>query len=231
MKLTPETIEILKNFSTINQSLMVNKGNILRTVSPTKATFAKAEIDQEFENTFAIYDLSNFLGVISMFQDPILDFENSSKNYVSVISGDEKINSGNTDYYFAEPENIIKPPDKDLKIPQASVQFKLNKNVISTVMKAVGLLNLPEVLFVGDGEKLAIQAVDSKRNTNNKYNNVIGKTNRKFSAYAKVENLKLLNYDYDVGIVFAQNNSPGVAHFTAGNLNYWVVLEVNSSFS
>jgi hypothetical protein len=218
MKFDTHTLNVLKNFSTINPSILITKGEVLRTISPTKSIFAKAKMKQSFDSQIAIYDLSNFLSALSMFNDPTLKIE--SDKFATIASDN---NGRGINYYFADPKTIITPPEGDIKITDYEVRFTLPNKSIIDVIKAIGILNLPEIAIVGDGNNITIQAVDSKKNGSNYYD-VVGDTDKVFTAYFKAENIKILPADYDVTI------SKKFALFASADIDYYIAVDQNSKF-
>lgn len=216
MKLSNETVNLLKNYSTINPSVLFKQGNTLSTISPTRTVFAKAEIKEEVPQQFAIAELNKFLGVLSMFRDPELKFHD---NYLEVCSETKKVR-----YTYAELSAIITPPEKELKFPDPEVEFDLKSDDLSAVIKALSVLSLPELAITGNGNEVEIQAISSKNSTADSYSQAVAKTDKKFRAILKTENLKLLNKDYKVSV--AKN----IVKFEADDVTYFVAVEANSSF-
>lgn len=219
MKITNETLNVLKNFSTINPSIVINEGNVLKTISPVKSILSKAKVNQSFTNKMAIYDLSSFLSALSMFDQPELKFNDN--DYVTISSLDGK---RSTNWLFSDPKNIIAPPEKDIVLTDFDVEFTLEEKALSNALKAIGVLNLPEVSFVGDGNNISIKAIDSKKSTST-YSEEIGKTDKVFTAYFKAENMKMIPNNYKCSI-----SSKGFAHFLGKDLEYWIAVEQNSKF-
>lgn len=219
MKLSTSTLSVLKNFSSINQSLQFKSGNMIRTISPSKTILAKAILEDEFDSTFAIYDLPKFLGVLSLFNDPDLEFFDK---YLRISSPGRKV-----DYMYADPSTLVLPPNRELDIGDADVSFTLTAQQYAEIMKALGVLGLPDLLVVGEEGRVSLRAGDSKMKGSNHYDIEIGETKLEFSAVFKTENLKLANNrDYKVEI-----SSKGISRFTADDLDYFVAVESNSHFS
>jgi hypothetical protein len=218
MNFDPHTINVLKNFSTINPSILINKGDMLKTISPTKSIFAKAKMKQTFDHQISIYDLSNFLSALSMFETPTLNIE--SDKFATISSDND---SRGINYYFADPRTIITPPEGDIKLNDYEVKFSLKNKSITDVVKAIGILNLPEIAIVGDGSNITIQAVDSKKNGSNYYD-IVGQTDKKFTAYFKAENIKIIPADYEVTI------SKKFALFASPDIEYYIAVDQNSKF-
>ena len=129
MKLTQRTFQVLKNFSTINPTLSVSKGNIIRTVSQNKTVLAQALVQEEFPREFAIYDLSEFLGVVSLFDEPDFDFD----TYYVSISDDNKASSH---YFYADKSMVTIPPDKSVVLPDEPIKFVLGDKVLKHLLQA-----------------------------------------------------------------------------------------------
>jgi hypothetical protein len=216
MKLSNETITLLKNYSTINPSVLFKQGNVLATISPQRSIFAKASITEEVPRQFAVAELNKFLGVLSMFKDPELNF---SDNHVEICSGSKKVR-----YTYADVSAIITPPEKELKFPEAEVEFELKADDLNAAVKALSVLSLPELAITGDGENVMIQAISSKNSTADNYSQVVATADKKFRAILKTENLKLLNKDYKVSV--AKN----IVKFEADDITYFVAVEANSTF-
>ena len=215
MKLSNETVNLLKNYSTINPSVLFKQGNSLSTISPTRTVFAKAEIKEEVPQQFAIAELNKFLGVLSMFKDPELKFYD---NYLEVCSEMKKVR-----YTYAELSAIITPPEKELKFPDPEVEFDLKSDDLSAVVKALSVLSLPELAITGDGSDVAIQAISSKNSTADSYSQVVASTDKKFRIILKTENLKLLARDYRVAV------TKNIVKFSSPDVTYFVAAEAHST--
>jgi len=144
MKLTQRTFQVLKNFSTINPTLCVSKGNVIRTVSQNKTVLAQAAVQEEFPREFAIYDLSEFLGVVSLFDEPDFDFD----TYYVSISDDNKASSH---YFYADKSMVTIPPDKTVTLPDEPIKFDLGDKVLKHLLQAASVMGLPELIIQGDG--------------------------------------------------------------------------------
>jgi hypothetical protein len=217
MKINNKTLNILKNFATINPSIIVKPGNILKTISSSKTILARAEVPDTFEYPFAIYNLSQFIGCISMFTDPDFDFDESS---VTISDGKNKIV-----YHYADSSIILAPPDKDINIPSVDAEFKISATDIPSVAKALSILELTEIAIVGDGENIFIQAIDSKNASSNQYSVKVGATDKVFKAIFKPDNLKMIPDDYIVTL-----SSKGLSKFAGTDATYYVAIEATSTF-
>lgn len=218
MKLESKTIQILKNFSTINPSLMFKPGTVLSTVSPQKTVMAKATIDNNIPSSFAIYDLSKFLGVLSLFESPELTIGDRS---MEIAGGQQKVN-----YTFADPKLIVTPNDKEIVMPNCEIEFRLTTDDLSKVQKAMGVLQLPELAITGDGEGMYVEAIDSKNPSSDTYKVRLTNTDLTFKMIFKSENIKIMAGDYNVRI-----SSRGIAHFKGTDIEYWIATEASSTFN
>ena len=210
MKLSDRTVTILKNFSLINQSLLFKKGSVLTTISTGRSILAKAKIAEKFPQDFAIYDLSRFLGVLSLFEEPDIKFE---KDWLVI-----EANNHSVKYIYASQE-MIDSPSKDVSIDNFEIKFTLIERNLSALMKAAAMMQLPEVAVVGDSKKMFIASLSTDNPTGDEYvvditQNVI---KNKFRMVFEVSNLKLLSDEYNVQI-----SSKGIGCFTSKDLTYWV---------
>jgi hypothetical protein len=217
MKFDSRTLQILKNFSTINPSIQFKPGKTLSTISTGKTIMARAKIAQDISGQFAIYDLSRFLGTISLFSDPELDVQ---EKFMEIREGQRKLN-----YTFTEPSLIVTPPDKDIKLPDPEVKFSLDATDLQEVLKALAVLSLPEIAVVGDGESITVQAIDSKNPSGDVYSVKVGDTTNVFRMIIRADNLKLLPGAYEVEI-----SAKGLSKFTGAEVEYFVAVESNSTF-
>ena len=217
MKLDAATIQVLKNFSSINQSIMFKAGNVIRTISPSKTIMARAILNQDFPAQFAVYDLSRFLGTISLFENPVLEIH---EKHLDIIEGNNKFS-----YAFTDPSLIVVPPEKEINLASAEVKFRLTGEALHKVMRALGVASLPELAVTGKNGKIYLQAVDTRGTTNDVFSVEVGETSNTFRMIFRAENIKLISGDYDVSI-----SSKGLAYFKGDNIEYWVAVESNSSY-
>ena len=218
MKLSSRTLQILKNFSTINPSLLFKTGSVLTTMSPVKTVMARATVKETFPQTYAIFDLSRFIGVLSMFNDPDIKMEES----FLVISENNRV----VNYTYADPEMIVTPPDKPIKFPDdAEISFSMSSDVLSSVMKAINILQMSEFSVSGYDNKIYVGAVDTKNPTGDTYKIEVGATEHQFSMIFKSENIKLISGDYNVKIT-----SRGLGYFKGDDVDYWIPTESSSNF-
>lgn len=217
MKLEGRTLQILKNFATINPSLQFKQGSFITTISPNKTMMAKAAIKEHIPHTFAIYDLSRFLGVLSLFESPTLALEER----LLVIKGSGR----QVQYTYADPKLIVTPGDKEVKIPSTEIEFDLKADVLQGVLKAMGVLGLPEIAVTGEDGVMSVQAIDSKNPSSDKYSVDVGTTNATFRMIFLAENIKVLSEDFRVSI-----SSKGIAHFKGSDVEYWIATESSSTY-
>ncbi len=217
MQLSPETINLLSSFQKINNSIIIKPGDTISTISNSKAVLAKAKLNQEFPGQLSIYDLSRFLSVVSLFDSPDFDIKEKA---VTISSGSKKLN-----YTFSDESLITVPPAKDIKFPDPDVTFELTNEQLSDVLKAQGVLRLPELAAVGDGKKVTFQALDSKNPSADAFSIDVGKTTKKFKVIFKAENIRLLSDDYTVHIT-----SKGLSSWEGERVQYYVAIESNSTF-
>ena len=220
MKLTDSTLTVLKNFAGINNSILVKKGNKLRTISVAKNILAEADISEDFPKDVAIYDLNQFLNGLSLHQDPNLDF--SEESYLTIREGKRRVK-----YFYADPQVIISPPEKEITLPTEDVCFQLESVTLEKLLKAAAVYQLPDLAAVGEAGVVKLVVRDKKNDTSNEFAVVVGETDRDFTFNFKVENIKIIPGAYDVVI-----SSKLLAKFTNSNYNliYYIALEPDSSF-
>jgi len=220
MKLSEKTLNLLKNFSTINQSILFKKGSSLRTISVMKNILAEAVIDEEIPQDFGIYDLNQFLNGLGLHQHPELDFVN--EGYTVIREGKMR-----SKYFFADPNVIVTPPDKDIELPSEDVSFALTTQQLDKLLKAAAIYQLPDLSVVGEDGVVKLLVRDKKNDTSNEFAVVVGETDSIFSFNFKVENIKILPGSYNVVVsqkllsVFSNQDV---------DLKYWIALEPDSEF-
>ena len=220
MKLSDNTISLLKNFSTINQSILFKQGNKLRTISVMKNILAEATITEELPQDFGIYDLGQFLNGMGLHQSPELDFTND--NHVVIKEGKMR-----SKFFFADPNVIITPPEKPIELPSEDVTFELSTDQLDKLLKAASIYQLPDLSVVGENGAVKLLVRDKKNDTSNSFSIAVGDTGSEFSFNFKVENIKILPGTYE--IVVSQKL---LSRFSAKNhdLIYWIALEPDSTF-
>ena len=221
MKLSDKTLVILKNFAGINNSILVKRGDSLRTISLAKNILAEANIREEFPRDFAIYDLNQFLNGLGLHQDPELDFREDS--FLSIREGKRRVK-----YFFADPQVITAPPEKTLTLPTQDVCFQLDSVTLEKLLKAAAVYQLPDLSAIGEAGVVKLVVRDKKNDTSNEFAIVVGETDSEFIFNFKVENIKIIPGAYNVVI-----SSKLLAQFTNENhnLKYFIALEPDSTFT
>jgi len=221
MKLSENTLSILKNFSSINQSILFKQGNKLRTISVMKNILAEATIEEELPKDFGIYDLNQFLnGIDVLYKSPEFDFQNDG--YVVIKEGRMR-----SKFFFADPSVIVTPPDKAIELPSEDVSFDLGTEQLNKLLKAANLYQLPDLSVVGEDGVVKLVVRDKKNETSNIFSIIVGETESVFAFNFKVENIKILPGTYDVVV-----SQKLLSRFTSKNhnLTYFIALEPDSTF-
>ena len=220
MKLSKSTLDILKNFKEINQSILFKQGNSLKTISVMKNILAEATIEEELPKDFGIYDLSQFLNGIDLHQNPDLDFAND--NHVVIKEGRMRSN-----YFFADPNCIVLPPERPMTLPSEDVTFELSTGQLDKLLKAAAIYQLSDLSVVGGDGVVKILVRDKKNDTSNDFSIIVGDTSDVFSFNFKVENIKILPGTYDVVV-----SQKLISRFSSKNhdLTYYIALEPDSTF-
>ena len=220
MKLSDKTLTLLKNFSSINQSILFKKGSSLKTISVMKNILAEATIEEDLPTDFGIYDLNQFLNGLGLHQNPDLDFEN--EGHVVIREGRSR-----TKYFFADPNVIVTPPDKEITLVSEDVSFELSTSQLDKLLKAAAIYQLPDLAVVGGDGVVKIVVRDKKNDTSNDFSIVVGETDSTFSFNFKVENIKILPGSYNV--VVSQKLLSVFSHQDI-DLKYYIALEPDSEF-
>ena len=220
MKLSDSTLSLLKNFSTINQSILFKQGTKLRTISVMKNILAEATISEELPKDFGIYDLGQFLNGLSLHNNPDLDFQED--NYVVIKEGRSR-----SKYFFADPQVIVTPPEREMNLPSEDVSFDLSTDQLDKLLKAAAIYQLPDLAVVGANGVVKIVVRDKKNDTSNDFAITVGETDKQFSFNFKVENIKILPGNYEVVV-----SSKLLSRFRSKNqdLTYFIALEADSTF-
>ena len=219
MKLSSNTTNILKNFSQINQSILIKEGNKLKTISVMKNILAEAEVEEEFEKDFAIYDLNQFLSGLSLYDAPDLEFGDS---YLTIRDGRRRAK-----YFFADPDVIVSPPEKEISLPTQDVCFTVATQQLDKLLKAAAIYQVPDLSVISRNGKIEIIVRDKKNDTSNEYAVIVGETDKSFTFNFKVENIRFIPGSYDVIV-----SSKLLSKFTNSKLNltYYIALEPDSTF-
>ena len=221
MKLSDKTINLLKNFSSINQSILIKEGDSIRTISVMKNILAEAKIPEEFPKDFGIYDLNQFLNAISSLHvNPELDFSNNE--YLMIREGKKR-----NRFFFADPNVIVSPPEKSITLPSEDVSFELDTQVLGTLMKAAAIYQVPDLSVIGEAGVVKLVVHDKKNETSNTHEEVVGETDEEFCFNFKVENIKILPGTYEVVV-----SKKLLSRFESKNheLTYYIALEPDSTF-
>ena len=220
MKLSESTLSLLKNFSTINQSILFKQGNKLRTISVMKNILAEATITEELPKDFGIYDLNQFLNGLGLHHQPDLDFGNDG--HVVIKEGRMR-----SKYFFADPNVIVTPPDKDISIPTEDVSFELSTQQLDKLLKAAGIYQLPDLAVKGGDGVVKLVVRDKKNDTSNSFSVIVGETDKTFTFNFKIENIKILPGTYEV--VVSQKLLSKFTN-TDCDLKYYIALEPDSTY-
>jgi hypothetical protein len=181
IKLSKKTLDILKNYASINSNILVNPGNIITTISPVKNVLAEAKVEESFDTTFGVWDLNKFLGTVSLFSDPEFEFH---EKYVT-ISG---ANGSSVKYFYCEPK-LLTTPTKKINMPTSVVKFKLTQKTFNELQKAASVLQLPDIAVRSNGGRMELVALDKNDDSSNNYSVDLGETDADFEFYFKVEYL------------------------------------------
>lgn len=218
MKLSKDTIAVFKNFATVNSNLSLKAGNKLTTMSTGKNIIAEAVVAETFPNDFGIYDLNEFLGAMSLFQEPELDFKEKT---VSIKEGKNSVK------YFAANASVLTTVPTIKDFPEPDIEFDLSAQMLNQIQRVASILKVADFSLVGDGSNISVQVGDKTNPTGNSYNSEIGVTDKSFKVNFKVENLKMMGGDYKVAI-----GGKKISRFKAVNqqLTYYVAIELDSTF-
>jgi hypothetical protein len=224
MKLSNDTLSVLKNFGAINQGIMFKKGKKLKTVSSHKNILAEVDIKEDIPADFGVYDLNNFLSVVSLHKDdPTFEFD---EKHVVIVGnkGRSKIK-----YRFCEPTMIVTPPEKALSMPDAEIKFDLSAEDFDWILRAASVLSSPQIAIESDGKTISVVTLDLANDSAHTDALEIGEGNgNKYRMVFKTENLtKVLPGVYQVSI-----SSKGISHYKHKTqpLQYWITTEQGSKF-
>ena len=216
MKLENRTVQILKNFAMINPSMLFREGSVQTTIAPQRNILARSTIKESFPKEFAIFDLSRFLGVLSLFNDPEIDYDDTK---VLISQGRQ-----NVAYTFADPELIVAPPSKTPNVSEPEISFTLTSDTLQSTMRALGALQATHIVVEGDGENITIGVAKPSDPTSDTFKIDVGQSNYSFKFAFKAENIKILTGDYEVEI-----SSKNISHFKGGDVEYWIMADANHS--
>ena len=223
MKLNQNTTDILTNFAGINTNILIKQGNELSTISTMRNIFAKAKISDQFTNEFGIYDLNQFLSTVSGFAKPELSLQDK---YMTISSEGSKSKAT----YFYSDSSVIVAPTKEVKMPEAEVTFSLTESNYKQLLKMAAILAAPDLALIGTkGGDIVLKVCDKKNDTSNTFEVVVGQSaTADYTFYFKVENMKMLDGDYDVSV-----SSKSISHFKnkIKPIEYWIALESDSTIT
>jgi len=223
MKLSSNTTSVLKNFATINQNLVIKEGKEITTMSAMKNIVARAEVEEEFPQEVAIYDLNEFLSALSLFKSPNLEFQDT---YVNIT--EENNPKTSLKYFYSDP-SVVTTPSKMITMPSNEVTFTLESATLSNITKAAAVIGSADLVLENSNGTPSLTVKDKKNDTANSYSmGVDTKGDGKFSFFFKVENLKLIDGKYTVEV-----SSKNISHMKNEStpIEYWIALEPESNYS
>lgn len=218
MKISKETLSLLRNYSVINSNLLLKPGSKLATVSVNKTVASSATVTESFPIEFGIYDLNAFLGALLLFDDPELTF---TDKFVTIEQNGNKIK------YYAADTSVLSYPSKDIQFPSADINFSLSSSALTAIQRTAGILKATDVTIEGNGSEIVLIVGDKKNPTGNTYETTVGSTELSFKANIKIENLKMVNDDYNVSI---SNRRISKFASASSDLVYYVAVESDSTF-
>ena len=220
--MSKQTLDLLKNFASINSNILVKPGDTIKTISPVKNIMAVATVPETFDTEFGIWDLNKFLGTVSLFDSP--SFEFGERSVTISGSGGSSVN-----YYYSEPR-LLTVPTKDIVMPEPVVSFDLTQDALNEINRASSVMQLPDLVVRSEGTTIVMVALDRQDDTTNSYSVELGEMSVEsdFEFVFRVENLKLLPGDYRVDVT-----DKVVSQFTHTQLDlkYWIALESDSRYS
>lgn len=223
MKISVDTINVLKNFANINSNIVVKPGNVLRTLSPSRNIFAESKVAETFDLEFGIYDLNKFLATVSLFKDPEFEFH---EKHVTISGGGS---SARINYFYSDASLLTSPP-KHFNMPPHQIEFMLDARNFNELMRASAVLQAPDLSVVGTDAGIDLRVNDKRDDTSHQYNvRVADNTNNIVcDAHLKTENLKFIGGDYKVCI--SNKNISEFRHKTL-DICYWISLELDSTWN
>lgn len=224
MKISNETVAMLKNFSTINPNIVVKAGNVIKTISEAKNILATANVAESFPQDFGIYDLNELLSVVGMFEDPDLEFGDDGKT-VKISEGGQSVN------YFFSDASILTTPQKDITMPACEIELDITEDQMSNIRRAAAALGASDVVVVGEegGSGVTVKVTDTKDSTANSYEMSIPSATRPDSSFEMIFNIS--NFKFVGGDMKVSISSKLISQFATGEVTYWVALEKNSKFN
>lgn len=219
MKFSKATLEILRNFASINQNILIRAGTVLATRTVAKNIFVEATVEDEFEQDIPLYNLAEFLGVVSLFSDPEFILTDNS---VKITQGKNTVQ-----YVFASPE-VLDYPDKAIKMPSTDATFELSEENLKSLLKAGSVLSATDLLIQGNGETIVCTVLDPKNPSSNTFSVEVGTTDRVFSSYIQLANLKMIPGIYEVNL-----SSKKITQFKSKTMKYafYIANEKSTTWS
>jgi hypothetical protein len=219
MKISNDTLSVLKNFASVNTNILVRQGNTLSTISAGKNIFARATVEENFDREFAIYDLNSLLGLLTLLDDTEVDFGAES---ITMTKGRSTF-----EYYYADPEIIVGAPDKQIEVDEFFT-FDLLADDLNMIQKAAGINAAPMLSIIGDGTNVTLTVGDPATPKSNSFKQTVTDTDKVFKAHLQIENLKVLPGDYKVTI-----SAKKFMHLvnTKTDVKYWLALDKTSEIS
>jgi hypothetical protein len=220
MRISKDTINTLKVLSAINTNILIKKGNTLSTISPQKNVMASVVVAEEFPVDFAIYDLSEWLGVLSLFSDAEVEF---TEKVATIKEGKSSIR------YYAADASLLVVPTKEVKFPTSDVDFTLEAASLQMALRTAGVIRSGDITFEGDGTDIYLVVADLKNPNANNFKVAVGESDQVFKANLKVDNLKMAPDSYAISI-----SSKKISRWkstTQVNSVYYVACESTSEFS
>jgi len=214
MKVSNEMCDVLKSFSGINQSIWVDEGNVLRTISPAKTILAKATVEEDFDSPFGIYDLNQFLGCLSLVDNAEIDLKDT---YMRIHNDRNKIKYG-----YVEKDIITTPPAKEMKLPSEDVTFVLTNDVMQKAMQSCNVMQFPNVVVEVKDNQLSLVACDVKNPGGNRFEAFVCEHEGEYSFTYRSDNLKVMPFDYNVSI-----SDKGISKWSSRpeKVEYFIALE------
>lgn len=220
MKLSSKTVSILKHMASINQSINIQPGNVLRTISPAKDVMMKVEVGENFDKTMVLYDLPRFISTLDLFDDPEVELNDK----FATIKENGKTNK--VRYVYAD-ESVCEAVTKEITLPSEDIKFKLPAKDVQSMLKSAAVLGVSDISVKGDGSKMIMVVHNKAVDSSDQYAIDLGETDGTFSVDFKAEKLKLIPDEYNVTI-----SNKKISKFDAVNndVTYWVGVEYTSKF-
>jgi gp45 sliding clamp, C terminal len=218
MKISQNTLSILKNFSSINQSILIKTGNVIKTISGSRTVFARAEIDEVFPKEFAIYELPKVLGAITLFKDPDFEFFD---DHLKITEGKNYVR-----YTYADPSLIVVPPASELVVPSKDIYFELSEEDLNSARKGAGILGVEFISFVGEDGTIYVKANNQKSKSSDSFSVAVGVTDKTFNMIFKADDLsKFISGNYKITV-----SAKGITEFSSDKITYWLASDKSSTF-